>query len=258
MLKTNRRFGIEFEFNWNWEKLDSVAKRIIASICGKNSYVSRNEKYSVIKELGKWHIKRENDVLGEINTPVSKVKDLPEIAKVIETLAKKKVSTNKECGLHIHIEVKDIDKHCIIARWLQCEKGILDCFPTIRRKTLSVEKLIRNRLDSKKFVSEVLEYNTNRASHGDIISLRDYDERKTIEIRVAEGTTDSKLVVNWVRFLLYWFEHLKTLKPILLPCKQCNSLGMDKILEQIGADDETKDFMLWRYEKYRYLPYWVK
>jgi len=258
MLKTNRRFGIEFEFLMPQPELSKIARRIIGQIYGAGYCVSKDEKYSTLKELNKWHIKRENDEVGEINTPISKLKDLSRIARVISILAKKKVPVGDGCGLHVHIEVKDVDKYNLVGFWLQCEKCILECFPSERRKSISVEKLIKDKSDCKKYIAEILEHNVNTASHGDIISLHDYDDRHTVEFRIAEGTTDSIFVTNWIRFLLYWIEYTKNLHPATVPCHKCNSLKIDDLLSLLSVDDETNDFMLWRHKKYCKLPYWVK
>lgn len=256
MIDKKRRFGIEFEFSVEQKELDRVAPRIIASIYGKNSYVSKDEKYSVTDNFSKWHIKRENDLLGEINTPVSKIKDLSKIAKVIGHLAKKKVPVNEECGLHVHIEVPDINKYCLIAYWMQSERAILECFPLQRRRGVTIERMVQ-RADQNKFVSEILLNKTTRSSHSDIISLRDYEDRKTVEFRVAEGTTDTNLVINWAKFLLYWVERLKKEEPILLACKKCNCFTLEELLKVIEVDESTRDFMLWRSRKYQKLSYWV-
>ena len=128
MLKTNRRFGIEFEFLMPQPELSKIARRIIGQIYGAGYCVSKDEKYSTLKELNKWHIKRENDEVGEINTPISKLKDLSRIARVISILAKKKVPVGDGCGLHVHIEVKDVDKYNLVGFGYSVKNVFLNAF----------------------------------------------------------------------------------------------------------------------------------
>jgi len=256
MRRYSRRFGIEFEFECSWEKLRYHASRAINKVYGKRKYYSKKDKFASDFQLNKWHIKEENSGVAELTTPVSTLRDVPRICQVISNF-EDKIKPEDDCGLHVHIDVHDLDQYHIMSAWLLSEKSIIRCFPLTRRRNGFCEKIIDRPQISRSLIAKILEDETESASHGDAIDLTEYEERKTVEIRLCEGTTDTELIRAWVTFLIYWVDFVKKKNPSLLPCAKCNSLEFDDLLDQLKLDKRTHMVMEERYEKYHKSPYWV-
>jgi len=251
----SRRFGIEFEFECSWERLRWYASRAVNKIYGKGRYYAKKDRFTSDFELDKWHIKEENNGVAELTTPVSRLRDIRSICEVIKSFHGK-FQPQDDCGLHVHIDVSDLDQYHIMGAWLLCERGIIRCFPQSRRRSGFCEKIISDPHVSRNLIAKILEAETDSASHGDAVDFTEYSERKTIEFRLSEGSMDVEWIRSWITFLLYWIDFVKKKNPSLIPCEKCNSIAFDSLLDELNLDDRTREVMEDRYEKYRKGPYW--
>jgi hypothetical protein len=258
MRRSKRGFGIELEFECPWEHLKKNATKAIREVYGNGKYYCRKDCFDSDNRLDKWHIKEDGlSSISELTTPVSYTTDLPKIKKVVKALGKCELNPSDACGFHVHIDIPDIDQYHFLAGWMIYEKAIFSCFPIDRRKSVHCEKILDYPQLSKSYIAKVLEQKLMESDHSHAISLSHYEERKTVEVRIGEGTDNEKFVVAWVEFLLYFAEHIKSFNPSLISCKKCNSVDFWEMIQNIRMKNSVSDFMEERYQKYGKLPYWV-
>lgn len=257
MRRYSRKFGIEFEFECSWETLSWYATRAINKIYGKKNYYSKNERFTSDFKLNQWHIKQENTSVAELTTPISSLRDIPKICSVIKLLDNGKIRPQDDCGMHVHIDVHDIDQYHIMSAWLLCERAIISCFPPSRRINGFCDKILDSPMSSRSLVAKLLEDRTESSAHADAISLSEYEDRRTVEIRLAEGTLDAEWVRSWITFLMYWFDYFKKRNPSRLACEKCNSISFEELMDGVSPDRKTLDSMNARYKKHHNNPYWT-
>lgn len=258
MNRSNRRFGIELEFECPWEYLKKHAQKHIQKVYGPRKSYSKNDSFESNIHLDKWHIKVDGlSTISELTTPVSTQKDLKLIGNVVGGLQQCELNPSESCGFHVHIDIPDIDMYHFMASWMISERAIFSCFPLDRRKSSYCQKINDQPNASRSFISRLLEEKVDTSGHTDAVSFSNYEERKTVEIRIAEATDDPEFVVNWIEFLLYWIDYTKQQNPSLLPCRKCNSMSFEDLLEDIPMKKSVVQFMRKRYEKYSRMPYWV-
>ncbi len=202
----NHHFGLEFEFSYRTsrESLKDIISNIVPRDQVKVTSWQRNFNNT------EWICKPDSSCGFEIVTPVlSKLNDLNTICKIVDLLKSYGVPTNKQCGIHVHVEsnmLKPSEIARIIAYWIKIEKIILFLFPKYRRSNKHCQPLRENKC---------ITYNEKYLTR-DLISMNSYDKyqslnirgskRGTLEYRLMEGTLDSEAVVNWTTFCLYFFQ----------------------------------------------------
>jgi len=258
MGTTRRKFGIELEFECAWKELRKSASRIINKVYGPKKYYAREATFESDTRLDKWHIKQDGGYdIAELTTPVSYKKDLIKIKRVVKGLRQEQLNPSDNCGFHVHLHIPDINQYHFLAGWMLCEKAILSCFPIDRRKSSYCEKIIEYPQQSKTLVANILEDKLNQSDHSHAISFCSYEERQTVEIRIAEGTDNEDFVVSWIEFLLCLTDHIKTINPCLISNNKCNSVLFDDLIDELHLTKSTREYMMKRYERYSKLPYWT-
>lgn len=200
-----RRFGCEFEFSTSWEKAVEVISQVIPKkrLRIEQSYVdTKNNK-------DWWHLKVDGTTSVELATPISTSRNIPSICKVISQISKY-MKVTKEDGFHVHLWVGDIDLRVLTIYWIRCEKSIFSLVNRTRRNNDSCKKL------RKQFDKDFLGMMEASEDHHAALSSMYHKERKTIEIRVAEGTRDPAFVMAWIHFCLDFVEFCKGLDGISL------------------------------------------
>jgi len=236
---SRRRFGVELELTNNVSK--PRIRSIITSCSGEKVHCT-GHGCSVNNDY--WHIKpdatcgrmgRFYDRGWEVASPVcSGFSQALYIGKVTSKLRSKGLAANRNCGFHVHVEIKDLwpqDVGRILAHWLKAEPYILASLPLFRKKdfclplyTVLDESSYRNKwkdklkepIDFWNFFKPNLKCCTNvydseyRYRAVNIVNYAAYFNwlwtRPTIEFRVAEGTVKAKDVVNWIRLYVNFIE----------------------------------------------------
>lgn len=243
-LKFSRRFGVEIEINKNVPK-----KSIIEAIKSYSNHQVHSMCIGKSVNNKQWHVKfditcgrHQNDLNGGwevasfVGHTAQDILHMGEIATVLKDLGAK---VNRQCGLHIHAEVFDLQPYqvgILIAQWIKMEH-ILKC------------AIPRNRnLEHCELMSNVLKNNFGErfrgmAYTGDEIyefflpqhdgEDEDYDpfsyryrainvinyymarkdkrrKRRTIELRLPESSLEADDVVGWTRLYLNFLEQGNT------------------------------------------------
>lgn len=248
-MGNGRRFGIELEFDNEWEYIKKHASKIIKKIYGPRRYIARNDGFDSDFALNKWHIKVDGNTHAEITSPVSKFKDIEKILTVIDYISDQSVNCGEDDGFHIHIDVGDIDKYHLLSGWLRCEKTIYKMFPKERKDNAHCEKLAHR---SGKIIStsieDIMEESEN---HSAVLSCQRYDERKTVEFRIAESTTDIKFIRAWIIFIIKFIDSVKKINPTIIGKYKTNHLGWAGLMGEVELEERIQKVLKKRYNKYK-------
>ncbi len=233
---SKRRFGVELEVSGHVPLAN--LKSIVHGADG-NRDVKASGVYTQDHNNGFWSIKLDRSCKcpqfpngWEVASYVcSGVKDIRNIQRVANALRDKGVQVNKNCSVHVHVEAGDFTEEqlsSLLAHWMKMEHVISQMVPT-RRIKCAYAKLLnfrhRGRFDRKttyqpkdffKMVApkpypahytgwrpkdrRVALNITNWMEshlHGDM-------EKKTVELRLPEGTLDPRTISNWIRFIVHF------------------------------------------------------
>jgi hypothetical protein len=237
-FSSNRNYGIELEIG------NEVSPHFISSVIRNSSNVPvKNNLYRSSINNNYWDVKMDGscgkttDEFGmneggyEITTfKASGHKQLQHICKVIQDIKKIGVKVNKNCGLHVHVDISDFteeDVGRLIQHWLFVERIILMAVPDRRRCNKYCMPFSYNERYSLRENATAIEvWNHYKPSH--ILSHNNIDRRKTmnlvnycrylrvkkfkrstVEFRFPEGTLSANIVKNWVRLLIEFVNNVK-------------------------------------------------
>lgn len=225
-LRIDRKFGVEIEISSNISKnvvFNLIKKHTLKDVLLSNYSLTNNNNY--------WHVKDDSTcgLLGskgpkgvEIASYVgSSISDLNNISKTAQRLSFYGCKTNKNCGLHVHVEVKDFSKENIgvlLAHWIKLEPWIQNMIPTHRRSnkycvSLNRIKPIHNKItwNSKSFFEYMCPKNTKTLNNPErrvslniinyVKNLKNSSHKSTIEFRYPE----SVLIKNDIKFWTLFF-----------------------------------------------------
>lgn len=216
-----RKFGIEIEVvNLDRETLTRKLREQNID-CYFEGYTHRVTSH--------WKIVTDASVSGgyELVSPVLFGEEgLATVKKVLSCLNQSKRNAdmdmiNYSCGLHVHIEAKDLsthDIHQIVTRYKDNENIIDSWMPPSRRGNGRWAQSIQSSWSSRYLdaVESLQETYTNVGNalrncqatrYSKINFTRAYRNYKTIEFRHHSGTTDFNKISNWIEFLQNFVEH---------------------------------------------------
>lgn len=245
-----RNFGIEFEFSGSWESVKKYFSRAIRKVYGPRRYISRDDSFDSDFALDKWHIKKDGSGSPEVTTPVSCLKDLKLIKRVLRYVSDYGLTADEDNGLHVHLDVKDIDKYHVLGSWLRCEKSVTEMFPDFRKNSYHCDKLI-DRQNNNKIIATVIEKMMDESEcHTSMLSCEKYDKRKTIEFRISESNVDPDFVEAWIKFLIKFANHTKEINPTVIGKYKTNHLKWFDMIEEFGLDKRTTNILMARHTEY--------
>jgi hypothetical protein len=235
-----RKFGVELEVSNN------ISKKKLKEVLEEYESDYSLKKKKVIATLGKegwaqtrknnyWHIKFDRtcgdqgkfiDHGWEIASYIGQgINDIFHIARLARFLKNRGVYVNKNCGLHIHVDVSDFNVKnmgILLSRWLKIEDHLFSIVGPSRRYSPYCVPL-RNKIDENKifynehipeFVWEFLKPKNLKIHNNPYkkVSLntvgfavyeinKTYD-RSTVELRLPECLLNEIHVRNWIKIIL--------------------------------------------------------
>ena len=224
-------FGVEIEFADAY--IDDVYNSLNELSLSAPLKYSR-ESYQPLSDGNSWHLKYDLSVCdthngkrtgGELATPAMtpSTKSFDEIAKCINAI----LASDSEpvfhdgTGLHIHIDINDIDRFTFLTIWTALEADIFRLFPARRNNwhaqslhritTNSVKKTVRARLAAI-FANK----RTEDLFGGKQSALKFYkrNERDFLEIRVGQMSDDVLKIIAWIKLCLQMVEYAKRYKDV--------------------------------------------
>lgn len=129
------------------------------------------------------------------------------ITRVCKVLNSEKVGgkVNKTCGLHVHLDMRQIKKNKeLIFHNLVNSQGLLFALvPKSRRENKFCAFVKSNN------------YSESNGHHHDAISGRDaYSKHKTFEVRIHSGTLNANKINSWIQLLLLITYNTNTMPPV--------------------------------------------
>jgi len=266
---SKRRFGIEIEIN------NTIPRNLVKKVVSNYSHhklVTSTYRHSINNDY--WHIKNDAScgVIGvddrgwEVASFVgSGYEDLLHIGQVTNELKKVGATTNKNCGLHVHVEVDDFDVNVmgvLLAYWMKTEWLVLNAISPLRdfEHCLNMTRLLPHLL-GKHWRRRVIHpltlwecFKPPTCSLWDnwqrwrAINLVNYNralskpkfKRKTIEFRFPEGTVESEDIINWTRFFINFVDTVKN-RPAP---RTLDGASFDKSLFYLGLHHNDDNFYI--------------
>lgn len=269
---SQRRFGVELETSGSVSK--TKVRSLLKSISHHNSYVT---KYQLSGSGNSWHVKDDATCgplarLGpkgvEIASFVGKgIADLQHISDVADGLALAGCEVNRNCGLHVHADAKDLTPRqvgTIVAYWLKIEPILEMALPLHRsgneycRSVLSrcrIGNWIKeqsglqwdgvNMWEAVRPVNLAYYENEDRRVNLNLVNyaramLYDTTARKTLELRWPEGTLSGRDVKCWVRWFLGFIDNCKDLP---MP-RNLYPVDLNTALEYMGLNHSKNTFVI--------------
>lgn len=271
-----RRFGVELEVS------AECAKSKIAKILEEYELFNKKPRsvkvtptrkgWAESKNNDYWHVKYDStcgpcgkgiDHGWEVASYIAEgLDDAVNISKAASVLGKH-LSTNENCGLHIHADVSDFNSHQmgrLLMTWLRIEKSLQHICQKHRSTNIYCKSLwskwktlgVKN-----KEIPPVLFWELIKPS--DYSSHNNYDKkytlntvgfalgqiveshsRKTVELRLPECVLDQEHVFGWITLFLNFVHHCKN-------SSDCNiEIQHDilDILENLGLKGEKSFYLL--------------
>jgi hypothetical protein len=163
------------------------------------------------------------------------------VGSVADALRIGGAKVNDSCGFHIHAEIADF-KHnmaaTLAAYWLKIESVILEILPKHRKNNTYAKPMakifdypLNKHYTWEEFWVRVRPQGLDNASRRVALNLCNYchwhANRRTVELRLPEGTLEGKEVKNWIRFFLTFVDNVR-------------KMPFPESLEQVGVYDAMK------------------
>jgi len=248
----DRHFGCEIEISTPFQEAGEAFESIINLIYGPKSLLIKNSYFDSINNYKKWHLKTEITTEAELCTPISTFKTIKKIQDVSKMASSAKIEISTNDSLHVHVQANDVDPRNVLAAWLLYERTIKDCFPAYRRKNDYSSQLIKCKTQKKNIANFLMGAITDSQEHHCIISFNHYEERKTIEFRISEGTLDPDHIRNWVKFCLIFVDAAKKIDPVITLCKEVNDSNINDLISELKINDKKlQEWLKDRYKKFK-------
>ena len=271
-----RRFGVELEVS------PSITKNAIGKILGKYEE-STNGGHRVEVTSGKkgwaetrgncyWHVKYDStcghegkgkDFGWEIASYIgSTYADLDRISKAADYLHKSGLQVNRNCGLHIHVEARDLgttDMGCLLARWVNVEDILIKICDPYRNNNKYCKRLHERWTQRsfwgayhpefpQQFWSDMKptnlgthdnaekKYTLNTVGWAKGKCFSSYD-CQTVELRLPECLLKSEHILYWASLMINFVEGCKNSEPPpqIAPARKLSEVL--KLLNLQGRDD---------------------
>lgn len=203
--------------------------------------LSRNEVAEVLQKVGidvevedlhhntrpYWKVVTDGSVRDgfELVSPIlSGVEGLQEVEKVVKTLAEAGVIVDTRCGLHVHVDARDMTADSIyyaVKRYAENESTI-DSFVKADRRSncfactmIPVERYLREAREERIFISAGILCNIAESQFNRYLKLNlcSYARHGTLEFRQHHGSMNSDEVVNWIVFCVTFIENCNSVQP---------------------------------------------
>jgi len=205
---SNRKYGVEIEFAESFTKANELVLSLNA--------VGINIQYAgyTHSTSSNWKMVSDGSCGYELVSPIlSGEAGLQEIEKICQVMNAMDIKVNKSCGLHIHVDARDLTKTQISKVFLQYAKyeKVFDALqPKSRRESnnsfcRSIREIaIDYRLGFSKDVFAT--YNNRINTRYVKVNLEAYVRHSTIEFRQGAGTTNAEKITNQIVLLIGFVE----------------------------------------------------
>ncbi len=225
---TKRCFGIELEVN---KKVSlEVITRAVQKADQKKE-VMASTTYQQDNGNNYWHCKFDRSCGNKAQEggwevasyKASGVADLLKIANMGTVLKDAGAEVNDNCGYHIHVEIKDFEPQqaaTLVAYWMKIEPLIMEILPKNRRNNIYCQLLREVKPVTDQHLKSVdlfwnrvrpVSYDNNerRVSLNMCHYALGTHNKRTVELRLPEGTLDETDIKNWARMFIHFVGYCK-------------------------------------------------
>lgn len=245
-----RRYGIEVELIGLNARQAAAALTAAGIDCRAPGYT-----HAVMRT---WKAVTDATVAGGcevVSPPLSGEEGLEQIRTAMDALNAAGARINRSCGLHVHIEARDLNtaeiaNTCI--RYARHEADIDAIMPRSRRGNDNRYcASLRRASFTGSTVAAMIRQMPQRRYHK--VNLEAYIKYGTIEFRQHSGTTEPTKIINWVRFLQAFIEESRATASQTVATSDPVDINMDglsrterTILEHIRSAMHPTDDLLGR------------
>lgn len=232
----NRRFGVELEFGKTITK-----PQVVKTIQEYSNHKVKSLGHVASRGNNLWHVKTDctcgaDGYQGwEVASFVGKNhRDIIHIGGAAKALKDSGAAVNRNCGLHVHVEIADFEKRdvgILLGCWLKIEKIMR--LAVSKKRHLDYCRLIKPETDwgwlghyyGKYYSPQELYELYIPANRDDVdefryraVNIVNYYKglrnknykRKTVEYRMPEGTLEESDVINWTRLFVNFTNGIKS------------------------------------------------
>jgi hypothetical protein len=263
-MPTNRRFGVEIEFCTNHDQ-ETIARLLRAS--GLNVHA---EGYNHCARPH-WKIVTDGSVSCgfELVSPIlSGPQGLDEVRGAAKALVAAGCSTDKSCGLHVHVDASNLSGASVVnvlrrhARW---EPTIDQMVPSHRRNNSYATSVQGDAEAAESYLR------SNPTAGAAIIcgrfteryrklNVSAYVRHNTLEFRQHSGTIDGTKIANWIMFCVAFVNDsvvtVRTVQPdpVTVPATPAPGMTLGALVqERLGGVRNTYERVNARTRQYRKL-----
>ncbi len=201
---SGRLFGIEIE-------CIGLNTLQAADLLNANNVPSRDESYNHSRR-GHWKITTDSSINGEgretcevVSPPLAfTAENLRLVAKVVNLLKDAGCTVNTSCGLHVHVDSRDVRNFPTFARIL---------FLRYREAEEEIDRMmdITRRANNNRFCRTLKNLNRNasfdsiNADRYQKLNFQSFQRHGTVEFRQHHGTMDAVRIISWLIFCVdFW------------------------------------------------------
>jgi len=265
-----RFFGIELEIG------NEIPIQTLREIVSLNSFVPvKTSYYRATINNSFWEVKHDGSCgksvdkfgINEGGYEVTSfkgygIKDIVHIGNIAKKLKQAGCQVNRNCGLHIHVDVSDFSIEqmgVLIGYWLCIEKIIMQAVPNVRKNNKFCNELskLRSRIADSNFmpiklwnhykpISVKLHDNFDRRCAMNLVNfyrsmhVKSF-KRPTVEFRFPEGTLVPHVIKNWTRILVNFVNKMKNQN---LEISSFSNFGLKEALEVLGLSAKKGSFAI--------------
>jgi hypothetical protein len=204
-----RKFGVEIEFiGVSQDKLEmALFDAGIPISGGKETAWDVREDCSISINRGMGY-----DECGELVSPILSGREgLLQLRKVVGLLKLAGGKVNRSCGLHVHVDARDLSAGAILGiakRYRRFERDIGKWIARDRARNRFCRSLTARTINmiSREIMNDGPERAFDDFDRYHKVNLASYLQHGTIEFRHHHGSVDKAEIGNWVEFLLNFVE----------------------------------------------------
>ncbi len=209
---SSRKFGVEIEgFGLTDRQIESVISNELGLQTG--DWGSHRD--------GCWEIKEDGSVSGDnpfevASPPLSGEDGLRQVREVVSALARAGAQVNRTCGLHVHVDARDlksVDLANVVIQYGRHE-SVFDAMMPVSRRNNDYCRSVRDVADTLRRNILTIAVNNNTSDVVEAyaweryhkVNLAAYLTHGTIEFRQHSGSINHEKVTNWIQFCVNFVE----------------------------------------------------
>tara|TARA_R110002153_G_scaffold115411_1_gene258585 strand:+ start:5023 stop:6033 length:1011 start_codon:yes stop_codon:yes gene_type:complete len=202
IYSNDRAFGIEIEFVGVSRHEAANAIRDKGVVCHVEHYNHETRDYwKVVTDAS---LREEDGWAGEVVSPILQgVEGIQQLKKVCEGLQECGARINVSCGVHVHLDVRDLSTEqvaSIFSRYTAYQSQIDSIMPRSRRESRWCRSQTSSMVEQVKTCSSKVDLAQSFGRYYKV-NMTNVSGRGAIEFRQHSGTIEFQKIYNWLKFL---------------------------------------------------------